>query len=167
MNPLIVGEMPSPTTSWRHPMYPYPPNCSGARLQRFLGVTRAEYIRDFDRCDLIWEYRTPWPTDAAGIAAMAIRMSSPGRLLILCGARVRDSFLPPSQRRDGWFYGVRAHTTANARQVVMLIVPHPSGRNPIWREQGAVERFRTLVETGKRFVADGKLEDQGEVPWVV
>lgn len=50
---LLVGEVNPLSTKPEHALYPWPPNCTGERLQRLvLGVSRRDYLAGFDRVDL-------------------------------------------------------------------------------------------------------------------
>jgi hypothetical protein len=100
-------------------LYPLPPGCAGNRLWRLLhdrtGATKAEYVRGFERVNLVigeWDR-----VDARAAADEFIRVHQ-GRRAVILGASVRTAFrLPPV-----------LVTTVLHRGVYFRQLPHPSGR---------------------------------------
>lgn len=139
MRPLLVGESNPAGSRPEWALYPHPPGCAGARLQRILGLTRGQYLRAFDRVNLSPE---PWEARAAGQRAHELRRG-PHRQFILLGRRVARVFGLEDHRP---FSVVRSVSTTGRRQVFCLL-PHPSGRNLIWNDPAAQRWARRLARS--------------------
>ena len=127
---LLVGESNPFGADPRYALHPRPPGCTGARLcYGILGMTAHEYLRTFDRVDLLTgpRWSVPWAREAANALTARYR--------VLLGARVAEAhgfdFRPFTHVDAGWGRGV--------------ILSHPSGRSRLWGDAGAVERARRLV----------------------
>lgn len=127
---LLVGESNPYGSDPRFALYPAPPGCAGARLCAILGLTDGEYLRTFDRCNLL--VGREWPIAAARRAASDLT----AEYRILLGARVAAAhgltFEPFCNVQDNGWRGV--------------ILPHPSGRSRLWNYwPQAQARARALV----------------------
>jgi hypothetical protein len=122
--PLIVGESNPYGGDDYYALYPAPAGCSGHRL---CCMDPDDYLEAFDRCNLC---RGPWRIAAARDAAACLRQG--GGPLILLGAKVASGFGLP----------FAPFTTPDNRT---LILPHPSGRNPVWGQPGVIEKTRAAV----------------------
>lgn len=136
--PLFVGENNPLSRAPEHALYPWPPNCSGARLQSLiLQVPRREYLSRFDRVDLcggdVWDMR-------AARAKAAELLLTPRPVFVLLGKKVTQAFdvdwLPFEQQWMLLGAGVERN---------VLVLPHPSGINGAWRTPGAFERAREAL----------------------
>lgn len=144
MRPVLLG-MNNPTSEHPdHALYPHPPGCTGHRLLAMSGLERAEYLRVFDRRNVI--SGRAWSMPEARRLQPGLRAELAGRTVVLLGAPVNSimrggtphELAPPfvwtSDGHGGW----------------MTKVPHPPGlnqqyNNPIYRV--ALElMMRELVE---------------------
>lgn len=133
--PLLVGELNPFGGDEYFALYPLPPECSGGRLQRILGLSRTEYLRIFDRANLC---RGAWSLAQARARASAL-LAVERSALVLLGAKVCQAFRVE----------FRPFTVAAVGDLRAAILPHPSGRNLTWNEPSAAQRARqTLVEAG-------------------
>lgn len=107
-------------------LYPAPDGCSGHRLCcLILGMGRQAYLDSFDRTNLC---RGKWAMlDARRRAA---ELLGNGKLILL-GRKVATAF-------DLDFKPLTV-----IADVMML--PHPSGRNRLWNEDGIIGRCRKLI----------------------
>jgi hypothetical protein len=124
--PVLVGMNNPYGSDPRYALYPSPRNSAGWRLHALLKthcvVSRAEYVRAFDRRNLLEQ---PW-WDAGRAAELATEMEKRlrGHVVVLLGDQVRRAFRLPKQlilpiKREGVEY----------RQL-----PHPSGRNLFYND---------------------------------
>lgn len=133
IKPLLVGELNPYGSDAEFALFPLPTNASGGRLARILGLSRAQYLRTFDRVNLCtgrWELRS------ARVAAVHLKTERLGGIVVLLGRKVQDAF-----RLSGL-----APFTAHARDgLVYAILPHPSGLCRLWKEPDSAERARRCV----------------------
>lgn len=151
MKPLLIGQAPGPNTRPDKPLYPYPKTSAGARLQQMTGLERRDYLRTFDRMNLLQFFPgkimngDAWPISKAKIAAQAVQQLLDGRDVIFVGRNVSRAFghdaktLPFFQ----WEYNPTWHYQ-------FACVPHPSGRNhwyndPVNRDL-ALKWWRLYIE---------------------
>jgi uracil-DNA glycosylase len=136
VRPLLVGESNPYGASPEFALYPLPEHASGARLARILGLSRTQYLRAFDRVNLL--QCSKWSARLAREAASLLDATRPSeQVFVLLGARVCSAF-------GGTGESLCEVRTGCGRTAVLL--PHPSGRNRVWNEPGTVERARALVE---------------------
>ncbi len=129
---LIVGESNPFGGGDEFALYPAPDGCSGHRLCcLILGMRQDDYLEAFDRCNLV---QGKWSIVAARKKAESLR----NRRVILCGSRVCAAFGVPFQP---------LLPLMAAEYLDTLILPHPSGRNLIWNQDGIMEDVRTLVSS--------------------
>jgi hypothetical protein len=113
-----------------HALYPSPPGCTGHRLWQLLrirqpGVTEQQYLRAFDRRNLVAGREWDTLTGEMNAVIMTSELWCSGRTVLLLGEKVRRAFgleklLVHPQERDGCTW----------RQL-----PHPSGRNAWYNAQ--------------------------------
>lgn len=127
MKPLLIGQAPGPNTDPRLPLYPLPRTSTGGRLADFMGLTTHQYLRTFDRCNVLQEFPgkvkrdDKFPLREARIAANAMAPLLVGRQIICVGRNVGSSF--------GWS-DLPFHTTVvTSDGTEWTVVPHASGRN--------------------------------------
>jgi hypothetical protein len=130
---LFVGEANPYGARPEFALYHLPRNASGNRLREHLGLTDNQYLKLFDRVNLLDEPK--WSAPRARAAAVTLLAARPaGSALVLLGTRVAPAFLVPKtpcQRyeRDGR---------------LLLVLPHPSGLCHVWDEDGVEARARAL-----------------------
>lgn len=141
----------------------YPPNCSGHRLWRILGVEDDRYLA-FRRCNLCTErWSRPLATAAAYRVYAEIPDPTPGRpapLVVLLGCDVADAFrgvASAGRLRRGRLASLDLWETGRdaAGRASWLCLPHPSGMNrawnggrgdpSMWEPGGTVHRARRLL----------------------
>lgn len=128
---LLVGESNPYGSSDYFALYPEPPWAAGARLCEILGLTHREYLRRFDRVNLLKGPK--WSLVAARLAAAKLSH----RRRILLGSRVCAAHGVPFDPFDHFSVGMG---------VWVLVLPHPSGRCRLWNAGGVVEKAREAVQ---------------------
>jgi hypothetical protein len=127
---IIVGEINPCGGDDYYALYPAPDGCSGHRLAcLILGMTRKAYLESFERANLC---AGKWALPAARRRAQELR-SLPAARFILCGAKVCAAWGTPFVP-----FEIAAGGTT-------LVLPHPSGRNLMWSEPGAIARARAAA----------------------
>lgn len=128
MKLVFVGELNPYGADPYFALYHLPRNASGNRLREILGLTDVEYskIAKVNLCTGQW-------------SAPAARRNADllfGRYAVIVGlgAKVRAALDGPE------FFQV-----AERRGSLVAILPHPSGRNLLWNDDGARERARQLL----------------------
>ncbi len=140
MRPLLIGQAPGPNTDPDMPLYPVPSRCAGGRLASYMGLSRGEYLKTFERINLLPYYPgkvkrdDKFPMLPAKLAAAAVRPLLAGRTVVLVGRNVANAFvLDPSLQFHRWYNCVaRQRPCLIAKDPFMMrtaIIPHPSGRN--------------------------------------
>lgn len=127
-------------------LYPLPARSAGGRLQQMSGLSRTEYLRVFDRRNVL---TGEWAAARAREASPALRTELQGRTVVLLGAPVNSVMrggteheLAPSFR---W--------TPDGHGGWMARIPHPSGLNHFYNDP----LHRTLLEIFMRELAHGTL----------
>src|SRR5690606_27742398 len=94
MRLILVGEAPGTAGRPDCPLFPYPQGSAGARLQRLTGLTRGDYLRTFDRMNLVAEYPgETYPLDRARATVDMLMVSLlRGRRLVGLGRKVAAAF---------------------------------------------------------------------------
>lgn len=179
MKTLLIGQAPGPNTDPEYPLYPVPRTSAGGRLCTLLGMTKGEYLRTFDRCNLLPYFPgrsrirdDSFPMPAARLAARVMRPLLRGRHVVLVGRKVASAF--DLQEAD-WFSPVQLrcgprHAVTDCPGVATaMVVPHPSGRNHWYNSDDnreaarvALRAFAEKVDVGSRnvlpFVPEGPRE---------
>jgi len=133
VQPLLIGESNPYSRDPSHALLPWPVNASGGRLARLLHLTDREYLRAFDRMDLLPGPR--WSIVEARRAAALVVQRRPEGAIILLGTKVAAAFA----REAG------AALTLWGRVGRYVVAPHPSGLNRIWHDPEAPARLRALL----------------------
>jgi hypothetical protein len=153
---FLVGEHNPYGADPAFALYPLPEHASGGRLARVLGLSADEYLRAFERRNLLAARR--WSVPAAREAASAFRAElRDGDSLVLLGARVAKAFGYPFEplAEHRVFADGRGSADLEVRLgevgVRFLILPHPSELSRAWddptvppRARAAVRRLRGL-----------------------
>lgn len=135
---LLLGEQNPYGGDPDFALYPAPDGCSGQRLcDLVLGLPRAEYLRRYDRANVL-DRGGKWSAPEARAAAAA-KVFGRKRVVAL-GAKVAAALRLPTAP-------FAEHEVAlpgfGSRRV--LVLPHPSGLCRSWNEAGAYERARAMV----------------------
>jgi hypothetical protein len=143
-NPYQDGQ--DEATRKKFALYPAPDRSSGARLCRVLGLGRAEYLRRFERRNLL--AALPWSAPLAREAAHRVL----GELedsdsIILLGAKVAAAFdvpfaVGPAELPTRYIHFVRGGVVYAWSCIVL---PHPSGLSRSWNDPTMPERVRSAV----------------------
>ena len=137
MLPLLIGQSPGPNTSPEFPLYPIPSWCAGGRLMKIMGLTRGQYLKTFDRMNLLpyfpgqHQHGDKFPMAPAKLAAAVVRPLLSDRTVILIGRSVANAFgFDSVSLFHVWCdYQVRRRCLGQPYKMRFAIVPHPSGRN--------------------------------------
>ena len=138
MKVLLVGEYNPYGGDPRMALYPAPGGSSGQRLAAILGYARADYLRTFDRVNLL--DRSHWSVPEARRAVATLTH----RYRVLHGARVAAAhgvpFVPFARCSALW--------PSDPGRGAWLMLPHPSGRSRLWNAgaSNAALLVRALVE---------------------
>lgn len=120
---LLVGEQPRPGGNPKLPLWPWPPNCAGARLHVMSGMPIDEYLIRLARTNISLQPVARWNATDARFRATRMMTSLPdGARVIACGMKARNAF-----GLAEWFQ-MTPHDV-DARRVEIASIPHPSGRN--------------------------------------
>lgn len=142
MNPLLIGQAPGPNTNPDLPLFPLPRTSTGGRLAAFMGLSRTQYLRSFDRVNLLQFFPgkckrdDKFPLKDAKIAAAAMKPLIRGRQVILVGRNVSQAFLWGELPFHTWI------TLMDGTD--LSVIPHPSGRNHWYNSEGNREEARTF-----------------------
>lgn len=147
MKPLLVGEDNPYGSDPRYALWCMPRHSAGGRLcYDILGVKdQIDYVRRFDRANLCLG---KWSAKEATARAGELQRSH--RTLILLGAKVCSRFGYAFEP-----FTIKQKTTSAAAAVLLgvpyeewtfVLLPHPSGRNRMWNQPGAIERAREILK---------------------
>jgi len=139
VKPLIIGESNPYSDDPRCALLPWPRGATGDRLREILGLTDKEYLRAFDRRNLL--VGAGWSAPRARSAADLILLNltfQPRPALILLGRKVSAAFGFRDARLPG-----EAPPAGPLPRVVLL--PHPSGRCRAWNDPLVRRRSADLV----------------------
>ena len=150
MRPLLIGQAPGPNTNPELPLFPIPSTSAGGRLQQLMGLRRWEYLKKFDRVNLLPEFPgrhkrdDKFPLAEARFAATVMRPHLSDRVVIMIGRKVGDAFgldLPFHQWAE--MRCRRTMLTEPGGEVcIVAVVPHTSGRNHWYNSEGNREEAR-------------------------
>ena len=128
---VLVGIAPGPSHRGPHvALHPGKPGSAGARLASIMGLTPEEYLRKFDRTNVLCEPVGKWgivgESRVARNAATCMLPLLAGRDVVFLGADVARAF----GRKDLTFHSWEATAYEGLEKAVYAaLVPHPSGRN--------------------------------------
>lgn len=148
----VVGEA-NPYGRDEYALYHMPANSAGDRLCRIVfGVWPVTYLHSFRRANLFTSPPLRWDNAQAQARAAALRDEYSYLLIpavIVLGKRVAHAFnindQVPFMRRE-------------KRDLVVVGLPHPSGRNHAWNDQEMVERCRVMLRRAIPAVDFGERE---------
>lgn len=153
---LLVGELNPLSPDLRYALYHEPAGSAGDRLRRVvLGVrARTTYLP-------LWRTNLcvgSWGVDAATVRARALCGSEgaadlPWRLIVALGVRVSGAFMRAARVRIGLFGG----PVELASGVLLISLPHPSGRGYGYNDPSEIQRARALLSVAAPDVPWGEL----------
>lgn len=138
--PWLVGEQNPYSSGQKLSLWPDPPNASGGRIMRILGMDRATYLDTFVRWNLLTRADGPWAARRAAWAALGVAAMSADAPVVMLGSKVTRAF--------GIEYRPFAVTAGK-----FLCLPHPSGLNRAWNDPGAVEAARRSFQWVRDYCA--------------
>ena len=167
--PLLVGLHNPISPEPEFALYPRPHGCTGWHLQQMLrpAFHPGDYLRAFDRIDLLEHHEQ---VGGKGYTARLRRahwrmlehiIDGKYETVVLLGADVWRAMLGVPKLRPPWLCWRTVSVTSNdvGWQVRFLTLPHPSGRNPWYRnpankaatsralQQVALVGFKRINET--------------------
>ncbi len=146
VRPLLIGQAPGPNTNPDLPLFPVPSTSAGGRLAELTGLSRGEYVKRFERINLLPEFpgktkkEDKFPAAQARFAAQIMRPFLAGRTVVLVGRGVANAFgLDPNIKFHNWFVHPVKRRCPIAKDdwfARVVIIPHPSGRSRWYNEDG-------------------------------
>ena len=141
MKPLLVGEDNPYGTDPRYALYPMPLYSAGGRLcHEILQLSTKEYIKTFDRVNLCSEKWSLKEARGKAFDLLVTRGVGQHDHFVLFGSKVCKAFNQEFKPFESVIF-----PTGPAREVLLTILPHPSGRNRIWNEPGSIEKAREML----------------------
>lgn len=143
----LVGEHNPYSADPRLALFPAPAQSAGARLCAMLGMGRAEYLKEFERRNLMPHEVAGWSAPAARLRADEVLRAHPiGDGLVLLGARVSAAF--GADFRSMLFRPRFVQVGAGdvLRGLNVLVLPHPSGRSREWNRPEAAALLRGAMD---------------------
>lgn len=136
---VLIGQAPGPNTHPDLPLFPAPRNSGGGRLHRYTGLSLPDYLRLFQRINLIYSFpgytghdKDKFPMSAARPAAANLRPLLAGRRVILVGRAVAKAFGDARLQMEPSMTWMRA--AAGRGSMMVASVPHTSGRSLFWNQ---------------------------------
>jgi uracil-DNA glycosylase len=148
MRVVLIGQAPGPNTNPDAALYPQPRTSAGGRLCEFFGMTQEAYLQHFTRMNLLYAFPgrdkrdDKFPTQAARHTASSIRPLLEGATVIMVGRKVAEAF-GYSEKTLNFF---EWKTDALGR-FQFACIPHPSGRNFIWKDKRNILKCREFLAT--------------------
>lgn len=121
--PVLLGMNNPVSSNPDHALYPHPPGCAGYNLQQMSGLSRSEYLRLFDRQNLI--SGRAWNEAEARAARPELRERLAGRTVVLLGSPVNSAMRAGTDHELAPIFVWRP----DGHGGWMAKVPHPSGLN--------------------------------------
>lgn len=137
----LVGEQNPYGSDPTYALYPLPERSAGGRLCAVLQMQRTEYLRTFERANLLDLPRWSAPAARASAALLVGRLGAGDRLVLL-GAKVSAAF-GLTFRSALWTLRERPVSATAVHEVCVL--PHPSGMSREWNAPHAATWARICV----------------------
>jgi len=134
---LVVGEVNPYGSRAEFALYHLPRGASGDRLRALMGLSDGDYLKYCSRTNLCLE---KWVLGAARRRAEELLSERLEVVFILLGSRVRLAFGGPSAFCVKTVGGERG-------EVVLVGLPHPSGRNRLWNDSSSRLRVPARLRT--------------------
>lgn len=149
---LLCGESNPYGSSPEFALYCYPPGCAGYRLRRFFGLPQHQYLalHRTNLCPMDWSMR-----EARRRAQLLVaHPTAPWRVVVMLGRKVADAF--------GYELPFFTHDTdlLTGGEMVLVSLPHPSGRNASSWSGSAPARAREILRELVPEVPWGSANDQ-------
>lgn len=149
---LLVGELNPLGSNPYFALYHLPRGASGDRLRVILGLPDHAYARRLAKVNLC---AGRFSTRVARGAARLILETRREDVLVLLGSLVREAFDGPRIFERQILSCPGPGCSGSPCQVVLLGLPHPSGRNLLWRDPVAVGRAREAFRAVAPWVYEG------------
>ncbi len=131
---LLIGEAPGPHTNPKLPLFPDPRNSAASRLLKYAGIEPVDWMGKLIRmnmCDGPWSDRRARAGRTKAVAYLLDNANyyegKPLRVLLL-GDRVRRAWACHGP------FGYCEQVYSADQEVPVAWIPHPSGRNPLYRD---------------------------------
>lgn len=145
---LLIGEQPplGASLDTYSPLFPLPAGSSGHRLRILSGLSKLDYLRSFDRMNLIGWPSEVWPAEDAAWTALTMMRGCVlrERNVILLGERVRSAFSVAIPALNAMEIAKFRHFVGGGGVTVALL-PRPSGLDRAWNDPGVRERAKALL----------------------
>jgi hypothetical protein len=147
----LIGQAPGPKTDPDLPLYPLPRTSAGGRLKKLTGLTTGQYLKAFDRVNLLHKFpgRTgtddKFPMPPARVAAMAIRPLLAGRHVVLLGTGVARAFDLDIEVLTWHKLHCGRGPAWPLRWASVAVLPHTSGRSRWYNCEENVARARQFL----------------------
>lgn len=130
--PLLLGAHNPLSSDPRHALYPAPPGCAGWRLWKFSELPLRDWLRGFDRMNVVDS--TEWSEPTAGRLA-DLRQCMADRVTLILGHQARLALgLPPVE----WLVPNELTRTRGWGEEDLggewRLLPHPSGRSHVYND---------------------------------
>jgi uracil-DNA glycosylase len=142
--PIMIGQAPSKHGDPTKPLTGMP----GRRLARVAGMYPLEFYASVVRANLLAAYAgedgsgDAFPLTEARVSALDAAPELNGRTVVFVGRRVAQSFGCDSE----WFDWDRAYFNHGVGvEIRYATIPHPSGRNRWWNDEGNVARAEAFM----------------------
>lgn len=149
--PLLIGQAPGPRTDPELPLFPVPKTSAGGRLQELTGLRRVEYMKRFERVNLLPYFPgkhkrdDKFPMSPAKLTAAVLKPLLAGRVVIMVGRNVSNAFGFEADWHEwvDWpVVKVAVGDTPHSARVA--VIPHPSGRNHWYNREQHREQARSF-----------------------
>lgn len=152
MRPLLIGQAPGPNTNPALPLFPVPTTSAGGRLLDLMGLSRREYLKTFDRVNLLPYFPgqhkrdDKFPMTPAKLAAQVMMPLLSERTVVLVGRNVANAFKLGADFHEwtDWQVRRRCPVKGELGQCRVAVIPHPSGRNHWYNDETNREAARAF-----------------------
>lgn len=152
--PLFIGMEPPPGAdpTTHRPLFPYPRNSAGGRLQKLTGLSLHEYLKRTCRVNLFPEHPGhAWPVARASHLAAYLRDSGllEDRKVVCVGPRVYKAFFPGQRDEDIEDARCSLHGTRGHFGIRFQIgwIPHTSGRNLWYNDAANIQQVTDFLQS--------------------
>ena len=153
---VLIGQAPGPKTDPEFPLFPIPKTSAAGRLRDIAGLSMGQYLRAFDRINLIREFpgqtsckEDRFPMAKARENAALLRPLLAGRDVILVGRNVATAFGLGGLEFLSWklVKMTRPAVPGDQHTSLVAIIAHPSGRNHWYNNDGHREATRQFMQS--------------------
>jgi uracil-DNA glycosylase len=147
---LLVGELNPYGSRPELALYHLPRGASGDRLRSLAGLSDADYHKHCSRVNLC---EGSWFLERARRRAASLVEMRTEEVFVLLGSRVRLAFGGPSPFCCSQVRGGRT-------RIVLVGLPHPSGRNRVWNDPATRDRVPRLLSRAAPWVPWGAVSGE-------